>query len=404
MDIFSSLAGTLWVELTSADVAAALTSVSNAGIQICDVQQTGDLSVTMRIERRDYRRLYRLCKWRGEQLTLKSYQGIYWPVKRLLQRPVLLVGLMLLLTAMVYLPSRVIFVQVEGNASIPSRLIVAKAESCGIYFGASRSAVRSERVKNALLAAIPELQWAGVNTRGCVAVISVRERTDVEIQEEEHGVCSIVASRDSVVTQCTVTRGNAICKVGQAVREGEVLVSGYTDCGIMIQATRAEAEVLGQTTRSISVIAPSIYNEKGCLRTVEKKYSLLLGKKRINFYKDSGIYSSSCDKMYLEYYLTLPGGFQLPAALIVEWWEYYEPQEVEVVEDEAFSLMSSFAEGYLLNQMVSGEILHRNQSVGLADGVYTFEGGYICQEMIGRVQSEEIVTDNEQSDRKNRQR
>lgn len=39
-------------------------------------------------------------------------------------------------------------------------------------------------MKNALLSAIPELQWAGVNTYGCRAVISVRERTLPERKPE----------------------------------------------------------------------------------------------------------------------------------------------------------------------------------------------------------------------------
>ena len=43
--------------------------------------------------------------------------------------------------------------------------------------------IRSEKVKNSLLQRIPQLQWAGINTDGCVAVISVREKTAIKNSE-----------------------------------------------------------------------------------------------------------------------------------------------------------------------------------------------------------------------------
>ena len=83
----------------------------------------------------------------------------------------MVIGLCLLLLLVCILPTRVLFMRVEGNESIPENLILEAAEDCGIRFGASRSAVRSEKVKNGILSRISELQWVGVNTKGCIAVI-----------------------------------------------------------------------------------------------------------------------------------------------------------------------------------------------------------------------------------------
>jgi hypothetical protein len=48
------------------------------------------------------------------------------------------------------------------------------------------------------------------------------------------------------------------------------------------------------------------------------RYSILLGKKRINFYKGSGIYDGSCVKMVSQYHLTLPGDYVLPVTVVKE--------------------------------------------------------------------------------------
>ena len=59
---------------------------------------------------------------------------------------------------------------VEGNSAVASVDIIDAAQNAGLGFGASRRAVRSEKVKNALLASIPDLNLpysaqSGVNIK-----------------------------------------------------------------------------------------------------------------------------------------------------------------------------------------------------------------------------------------------
>lgn len=394
MGILNSFSGMVRMELTSADMGGLLTAINSANIPVFETVQTGDLSASIIIFRSDYSRLTKILEKRGEYGKLQKRKGFYWTGKLLARRPLLIVGVLILLTLSVYLPTRILFIQVEGNLSVPSAMVLNYAEECGVHFGASRALVRSERVKNALLASIPELQWVGVNTSGCVATISVRERTQAEPTEEKNGVASIVASRDGVVQEITVTRGNAVCKVGQAVKAGEILVSGYTDCGIMIRATRAEAEVFAQTERQINVILPENYVQKAQVVDRKIKYGLLIGKKRINFYKDSGISVDSCDKMYSEYYLTLPGGFCLPIAVTVEEYLIYESNEAALSEQEALELLESFSQAYMQQQMISGRLLQWKQDTILSKDAYFMQADSVCFEMIGRTKSEETILDN----------
>ena len=316
----------------------------------------------------------------------------------LIRRPIMVLGIVLILLLSWYLPTRVLFITVEGNEGIPTNLILEKAAECGIAFGANRREVRSEKMKNNLLAALPELQWTGINTYGCTAVISVTEKTAPEEYVTNRGVSSIVADRDGIIYSCTVTSGNPVCVEGQAVRAGETLVSGYTDCGIRIQATRAEAEIYAQTMRQLTVKTPLDYTQKGDVYQVKEKYSLILGKKRINFSKDSGISPSGCDKMYLQYYCVLPGGFQLPISIVVERWCYRSTHSVTTASESPQLCTEDFAKAYLSQQMLSGKILGKFESGDVGDAVCTLTGRYICLEMIGRERSEEIIKHNGKSD------
>lgn len=242
-------------------------------------------------------------------------------------------------------------------------------------------------MKNALLAALPQLQWAGVNTAGCVATISVRERTESEsVSQTEFS--SVVAARDGYILSAVVTRGNALCAPGQTVKAGQVLISPYTDCGICIRATGAEGTVYAQTNRSLTMVTPLEWQEKGAETGTKRKISLIFGKKRINLWKDSGILEGSCGRMYTEYPLTLPGGFVLPVTLCVE--EYTTTELEPVIRTDGEACLTKFALEYLREQMVDGTIENHLETVTALDGLTRLTGEYVCTEMIGKVQQEQI--------------
>ena len=390
MNVWRSLEGMMEIELTSAQPENSLEAINAEKIEVFQIQQKDPLTFLFSIRRWDYPVLSRLCEKRGDRVTVYRRYGFYWSLNALKKRPTLLFGALLLLCLILYLPSRVFFVQVEGNTTVPDGKIIAAAEDCGIRFGASRRLVRSEKVKNRLLSAVPELQWAGVNTSGCVATISVRERSTQAQTVQPHGVTSIVAARDGFLLSGTVTSGTALFTVGQTVREGQVLISGYTDAGICIRATRAEGEIFAQTSRELRVITPSQYLRRGEKQESSKKISLLVGKKRINLWKDSGNLDTGCGRIRNRYTLTLPGGFALPVSLEVEALSSYELTTGELSQSQAEKALGAFADSYLSQDMIAGEILHRAETLFREDGIYSLEGEYQCREMISRVHREQI--------------
>ena len=315
----------------------------------------------------------------------------YQLAKGLFRRPVLILGIALMLFLTIFIPSRVLFVIVTGNERVPQRQIFAVATECGVYFGVPRNEIRSEQVKNRLLSEIPELKWVGVNTSGCVARISVRERALTENRYDHTMISSLVASCDGVIQEITVRNGNPVCRVGQAVKKGQLLVSGYSDCGRCIYGTRADADIYAQTRHLLDVSILTEVNQKERIRNTRRKYGLLIGKKRINFYKGSGIYDTTCDRMYVEYPLTLPGGFRLPIALTVEEETNYHivPVKLDVVELEP--TLQRFAHSYLEHHMIAGKVSQSDYQLTQTAEVLHLLGDYICYEMIGQRRSEEIV-------------
>jgi sporulation protein YqfD len=380
--------GKVSVGITGADIPGTLDLATGRGISICGSTAVDELSAVVTVSRRDFPILLEICEKRGDMARLLGHRGLYWHLKGCFQRPVLVLGLLFYLLLSPYLPSRVFFVRVVGNTSVSDNRILEVAENCGIAFGASRRAVRSERMKNALLEAVPELQWAGVNTRGCVAEITVRERQQDEKPPEQGRFGHVIARRDGVILSATATRGSLLCVPGQAISAGEILISGYTDTGLSIRAEQAAGEIFAATRHTLQVITPDYCLRKGEYGGKKRKISLLIGKKRINLWKDSGIWDTTCDRMYAEYYITLPGGFRLPFGWSVE--RYMARSFVRSQMDAVQELLNHTGESYLTDQMVSGVIRSADLSFEEQEGLVQMTGEYRCEEMIGYFRQTEI--------------
>ncbi len=386
------------IQITCADTALLLNRISKTVI-LKDVRYLDEFTLQIQCESRQYPVLYSVVQKLGGSVTVVKANPLTNITRQFLRRPVLTLFVVLILLCSAYLPTRILFLQVEGNAQIPTGTILDSAEKCGVRFGAARSFIRSEQVKNNLLEQFPQLQWVGVNTTGCVATIQVLEKNKTEdIPAKEQSVSNIVAATDGIVLQYSATKGTALCKTGQAVKTGQVLISGYTDNGLTVTATQAAGEVQALTSRSLQLVTPMPTTVRGEIRTIKQYFSIRIGKNLINLQKDSGIYGGSCAKIYEEDYVCLPGGFQLPVSLSRTTEIWYETLELTQPEEEDAAWMSSFAKAYLQRQMIGGQILSAEDDFLAAQDCICLQSEYICREMIGRIKYEERMYQHGEND------
>lgn len=393
--------GTVRVRLTGADPEGTLRGLTQ-GCRLEQIVRISDLTVEFTASERDWKKIRSAALRKGDQVQLLARNGIPELLRRWKRYPAVVLTAALLVFATMWLPGRILFVRVIGNTTVPARWILEQAAQCGLAFGSSRADLRSEQVKNRLLDAVPELSWVGVNTTGCVATISLRER-QTEPEEEQPAPGNIVAGADAVITDLTATAGTALCTPGEAVKAGQVLISGYTDLGFCTHVQAAQGEVYGLTRRGCSAVIPRITlvaEDKGdCVR----KFSLLIGKKRINFDSDSGILYAGCGKMTKIRYLCLPGGWILPIALVEEVYTVSRLRQASRWEQSARETLERFSRDVTEQDMIAGQILESESLFDSGNGLYRLETLYQCREMIGR-RSSGILTEGDTHDGKNRER
>ena len=380
MELWWRFGGWKRVRLTGADPVGSLRQLSQA-VRLDQIRWKDELCVAFTVSRRDFPAVQRMAKHRGDRLNILREGGFPQLWKSAVAAPIL-TGFLAALTAFTcWLPTRVFFISVEGNGAVPAALILEKAEQCGLYFGVSRRQIRSEQVKNGLLSLVPELSWAGVNTRGCTAVLTVRPR-----QRQERKPIrlrgNIVAARDGIVSSVTATAGTALCSPGDAVRKGEILISGLTDLGNATLETAAEGEVFADTEHRVTAVLPRKTLRNGQTQKIVRRYSVILQKNRINFYSDSGILYPGCGKMVEAIPWVLPGGWELPLSLVVETYLITEPYPCDRPRPE--NALREAVRRQAVSDTVAGEIRQEEGDLRQEGGLCILEARLRCREMIGR--------------------
>lgn len=382
--------GEISAVITSGSIISFLETLNNRGISLKEILYVDDLNIQIKFCLSDYSQIRKMALKRGDGLKLLHSAGGYYFIAKLMKRPVILLIILLWLFLVIFLPSRILFFRVEGNQNISEYEILSAAQQCGVHFGASRRYVKSEKVKNALLSQINRLKWVGVNTKGCVATISVKEGAVPEKQNRNCNLGNIIASTDGLVTEITVTSGVPLCKVGQAVRKGQLLVSGYTDCGLYVKAGEVSGEIFADTRKRISAVAmqpDKLYEEPVSIKTT---YSLQIGKNIIKILNNSRILDTGCVKMYERKSLCLPGDFYLPISIIKETVIAYKSNQ-DTYDDIDFTWVEHATDIICKDSMVSGVILQKSTAGELDKSGFYYSGYYICNEMIGKVRTEEMT-------------
>ena len=377
--------------VTSSNIPDRIKILTEKRIILYDIYIQDELTAVMTVSAGDYGRALQLLQERGDGIQLLVSSGTEKTIDYLKKRWFFLLSLALILFLTIWIPTGVYFFHISGNDRIPEKRILEALSECGVGFGTKRTQIHSENLKNSVMQKLPELDWAGITTHGCVAVVEVKEKPLSDVSNKNlNSISSIVAKSDGVIDSVTVTKGNPLCKTGQAVQKGQVLISGMEDFGLLLRGTAAEGEVFAKTMHYKTAIAPGISHGKGDIIRSEQNYTLQIGKKLINLKNSSRISTGSCVKMYTRKNLTLPGGFRLPVSLICEKIVFYEPYTVPVSETD-YTWINSVMEQYVLQNMTAGEILHKTLSMKKTEDRCTLFGTFACREEIGKRKIEEIL-------------
>lgn len=370
--------------VTAADPERCLTGIAFSGVAFRNAGKESACCVRITVRHRD--KDAAVCAVRRAQGDAEICAELpsFSEVRRLLQRPILLLGLLAAAMAMMLLPRYIWFVTVEGNETVAEEEILREAWRLGVRFGIRNSSIDSEQLKNMLLQEIGSLQWAAVNCSGGLCEIRVKERLPVPRIPDHKAVTELVAARSGLICEMRVLEGMGVCAVGDSVLEGDLLVSGILEPSVRLNTAHAQAEIFAWTLREGTAVIPADYAKT--TEETERHVSrfIQIGRIRINLSGNSRICTAGCDKMIVRKTISLPGGYTLPVSFITETCIHRRTVPDRIEREEAAELLASFLSADTEAQMIAGEILSSREQTVSANGVFRYSGSYVCREMIAR--------------------
>lgn len=372
------------VRIAGASPEWALNRFSSGRIAFRGTQKQDEFTIVTSVLLRDLPRASAAAARGMCELTVLERRGLPPAFSGLGKRLPLAVLLLLAAASAVILPKFVWFYEVSGNERVPTAQILRNLGELGVGFGTYGPSIRPQWVKNHMLNRIPALQWITITQNGAVAQVVVRERPETEPIADRKTPRNVVASRAGLLTRVSVLEGGALCKPGDVVTAGQLLVSAYTDFDGATQVSAALAEIYARTWRRGVTLLPDTALEKTVKTGTKKTVSLIIGQKRKIIFGNGGITGADCDKMITSYNLTLPGGYVLPAAIEVTAVSEYRTAEVPRSGPDAAQALERSAISVAKDDMIAGTVLNTRFSLAQQAGAWRLSSTLECEEMIAR--------------------
>lgn len=301
-----------------------------------DLEWESPTAFTCRLSRSDWGKLRRAAEKLECELTVIGREGVPFFIRRFRHRTALMTGLVACGLGL-FLGSFFIWdYQVEGNETVSTERILRALEKNGVGLGAFGLALDGEDIRNHVLLDIPELSWIAVNVSGCRASVQVRERVQPPEIVDEKTPANVVARRPGLVLEVRALDGVTCVLPLTSVEKGQLLISGVADTDTFgARVLAGMGQVRARTWYTLTTEVPLTRPEKRYTGREKTCLSLVLGTRRVKFFRNSSIEGKKYDKITKRYPWSL-FGIPLPVTLVSEVCRFYEtvPESCSPVEAE----------------------------------------------------------------------
>ena len=344
------------------------------------------------------RRMQQACAARGIAVVSEREYGLPGLLFRYRHRYGIFVGI-LLFAAVVFFSGRVVWdIRIEGNRALSDAQVLSQLKECGLEVGQKKRLLDVNALENRVLIASDDISWISVNIIGTVANVELRERQAIP-EEPEYTASNLVAARNGTIEWFEDVRGNIVAEVGEAVSQGELLVSGvYGDEDSSFRYTAACGRVYARTEHTFEVEIPLRETRKVRVGEGEvRRYLLFFGKElRIpgkifgKFSGNSGNSYTTCDTINTVEYFRSPGGVRLPVGIRCEYTPEYEEQESVLQEGAAVERALYVLRCRMAEEIPDAVLLKKVMTGELGDESYRLNCRVECIENIALVQEIKI--------------
>lgn len=363
------------------------------GISFWALEWRDGHTLSMTVRQEDRKQLWKLAERVGCTVETEGSRGLPAFLARFRTRYAFLAGFALSLAAVCILSSFVLTIQVTGNETVPTGVILSELRRLGVRPGAYGPALERRQIAEEALLSLDELSWMSLNLHG----------TRLEVQVPGGGPAPRADPGGGPLPR-GVKGGRHRDPGGDHGRGGGGEGGGYSDGGgdphqrhgehgapmysdqpVRYYQTHARGRVEARTWRTLTASIPLTAQVKAYTGEEKSRFTLTVLGYPVEFYQNAGISWPWYDKISTVYQAGLPGGLTLPLSWTVERYRAYEPVQTEVDRTAAQTLLEERLLAQLKEQIgEEGRVVSTYYTARAADSWLEVTLTAECREEIGR--------------------
>ena len=273
----------------------------NNKITIWNLKRNKEIELYLNVRISEFKKICEIAKKTKCKIKIKNKKGIPFLLHKYKKRKIFLI-LLILITCFIGFSSNFVWnVEIKEENGQKLENIEKDIENAGLKTGILKSKVKTKEIINNIRLQRKDVAWIGIELKGTNAIVKLVKADEKPEIIDENEYCSIISNKSGIITKISAQTGTANVKVGDIVKENDVLINGWMEgkfTGIRYVHAKGDVEAKVWHTKHKKIL----YNTTQTIETgnTEKKYEMKINNFKINFYKNLSKF-----KIFSDFYLPI---------------------------------------------------------------------------------------------------
>ena len=387
--IFSYLLGYLKISIEGYYIERFINICKNNKITVWNLKRDKDIRLLLNVRVNEFKEICEIAKKTKCKVKIKNKKGFPFLLHKYKKRKVFVILLILFICLMILSSNFVWNVEILEENGEELQNIRSDIEEAGLKVGELKNKINTKEIINKIRFKRNDIAWVGIELKGTNAIVKlVKAEKKPEIVDESE-YCNIVSDKSGIITKINAQNGTANVKVGDTVKEGDILINGWMEgkfTGIRYVHSKGEIEAKVWYTKSKKIL----YNTTQIEETgnIEEKYAIKINNFKINFHKGVSNFEIY-DTIETENKFKIFSDFYLPISIIKITNKEQQKIEKQYTVEEAKNI--GIQE---LEQELDNEIEDKDKIVNKNINTYEKEDGvevYVTYEVLENIGTNEKI-------------
>ncbi|MCK8826978.1 sporulation protein YqfD [Natroniella acetigena] len=219
--LYDLIKGYVRLEIQGKDLEKFLNYLVRNDIELWNVVRIEDI-IYVNIKLKDFKKIRKYVRNSSCRVKIQQKKGTPFLINRLINRRMLVVGVIILVVIIHLLSSFVFFIEIEGVTAENQEEVRELLTEFKIRPGVLKSSIDLEQLEDLILQKKSQFAWSNAYFQGTKLVVELAEK---ELIDMDIIPSDVVADKSGVINELIVLQGTPVVEEGMTVKAGDLLIS-----------------------------------------------------------------------------------------------------------------------------------------------------------------------------------